>query len=122
VKYLTASINLLSPDQTLGGTVDRLAQGFTSALQEYRSRNVFVHSVHSPSSASSREDLKKDDEIYHFLNTRNNLLPVECLSTYENDRQRKELEEFVEEMKKHEEGSGKREHKRSLMLPKDHNF
>jgi hypothetical protein len=50
VKYLAASLNHLTPDQQLGRTVDRLAQGFAEAMREYRGRNVFAHSVQERSS------------------------------------------------------------------------
>lgn len=65
-----------------------MARGFNEALKEYRGRNVFVHSIYERSSENRSGE---DDEIYHFMNTRNVMLPVE-LSTYENDKQRKELE------------------------------
>lgn len=101
----------------MGKIIDETAKGLSEALREYKGRNIFVHSQHIP----QEEHPEEEDEIYHFMNTRNNNLPSECLSNYENDKQRKELEEFVEEMKRRATPK-KKETKRSLMLPKDATF
>lgn len=47
-------------------------------------------------------------------------MPLECLSDYQNQKQRKELEDFVQSMKKHTQTP--KESKRSLILPKENKF
>jgi hypothetical protein len=72
LKYLSQYLNQVSSDHTFGRAIDELVKGFSDSIQDYKGRDIFLHSSHTEMHEHSREE----DEIYHFMNTRNNLLPI----------------------------------------------
>jgi hypothetical protein len=100
LRYINHYLNRISSDQHLGALIESIITSLNDTLADYKGRNIFSESCTLSVYPGAADEDKEEDEIYHFMNTRNNSIPLECLGSPEMDRQRMELAEFVASMEK----------------------